>query len=146
MSKYRFEVLHPYTIIERWNDILPHIERVVDLSNNEFTPESIKFRAVSGNGLMIAVYDNATIVAVTTAEVVTYDSGLKSLLVPIFAGDGLYEWGEDWLKLHKDIASQLECQELRGMAARSGWMKVLKDYGFKESYAVITMPIVGEEK
>jgi len=28
MSQYRFEVLHPYTIMQRWDALLPHIERL----------------------------------------------------------------------------------------------------------------------
>jgi len=144
MSKYRFEILHPYTIISKWDELLVHIERVVQVSNEEFTAESIKHRAVSGNGMIVAIYNAENIVAVTTAEVVTYDSGLRSLLVPVFAGSELYEWGLEWLELHKKIAKQFNCVELRGFAVRSGWMKILKDYGFKENHVVITMPISGD--
>jgi hypothetical protein len=141
MNKYRFEVLHPYTIIQRWDDLLPSIERVVKVSNDEFTAESIKARAISGNSLMIAVLNDAEIIAVTTAEVVTYDSGLKSLLIPIFAGNGMMEWGKELLELYASIALQLGCNELRGLAVRGGWMRVLKDFGWKEGYTVIKMPL-----
>jgi hypothetical protein len=144
MKRFRFEVLHPYTILKIWDALLPHIERVVAIGHGEFSADSIKQRIMNNMGLMVAVYDGATIVAINTAEVVTYDSGLKSLLVPIFAGDGLREWGEDWLELHKDMAIEFGCSEVRGLAIRDGWIRLLKDYGFSETYAVITMP-VGEE-
>jgi hypothetical protein len=145
MSKYRFEVLHPYTIISKWDELLPHIERVIKVSNDEFTAESIKYRAVSGNGMIIAVYEDGQIIAVTTAETQVYDSGLKSLLIPIFAGDDMFLWGEEFLELVKKIAIQFECNELRGFSVRSGWMKVLKDYGWRENHTVITMPLTGED-
>lgn len=141
MSQYRFEVLHPYTIMQRWEELLPSIERVVKVSNDEFTAESIKARAVGGNSLMIVVFEGLEIIAVTTAEIVTYDSGLKSLLIPIFAGDGMMDWGKELLELYASIALQLGCNELRGLAVRGGWMRVLKDYGWKESYTVIKMPL-----
>jgi hypothetical protein len=141
VSNYRFEVLHPYTIIQLWDELLPHIERVIKVSNDEFTAESIKSRATSGNSLMITVFENDEIIAVTTAEVVTYDSGLKSLLIPIFAGDGMLDWGKQILELYTDMAKQLGCTELRGLAVRGGWMRILKDYGWKESYTVISMPL-----
>jgi hypothetical protein len=145
MSTYRFEVLHPYTILQRWDALLPHIERVVKRNNEEFTTESIKGRAVSGNGLMIAVFKDEEIVAVNTVEVVVYDSGLRSLLIPVLAGSEIVEWGEALLNLCTDIAKQFNCTELRAMAIRNGWIKVLKDFGWQEKHAVITMQIDGEK-
>jgi hypothetical protein len=141
MSKYRFEVLHPYTIISKWEELLPHIERIVKKNNEEFTTESIKGRAVSGNGLMIAIYDGDSIVAVATVEVVVYDSGLRSLLIPVLVGAEVVGWGEELLGLCKDIAVQLSCTELRAMSIRNGWMKLLKDFGWQEKHAVIVMSL-----
>jgi hypothetical protein len=144
MSKFRFELLHPLSILERWEELLPHINLVVKVSNDEFTADTIKQRALNNNGLMIAILKDEVVVAVTTAEVVTYDSGLRSLLIPIFGGAGLFEWGLEWLELHKKIAKQLNCTELRGLAVRSGWMEILKDYGWSENHVVITMQL-GDE-
>jgi hypothetical protein len=144
MSNYRFEVMHPYTVIKQWDELLPHIERVVAIGHGEFSADSIRKRIMNNMGLMVAVYEGDTIIAVNTAEIVTYDSGLKSLLVPIFAGDGLRKWGVEWLELHKEMAQEFGCSEVRGLAIRDGWIRLLKDYGFVETYAVITMP-VGEK-
>jgi hypothetical protein len=145
MNTYRFEVLHPYTIIHRWGELLPHIERIVKLNNDEFTTESIKGRAVSGNGLMIAVVNAENeIIAVNTVEVVVYDSGLRALLIPVLVGSAVIEWGEALLGLCTDIAKQFNCTELRAMAIRNGWIKLLKDYGWQEKHAVIVMQIEGE--
>jgi hypothetical protein len=144
MNKYRFEVLHPYTIIQRWDELLPHIERVVKVSNDEFTPDSIKHKAVAGIALVVAVYEDLDVVAVVTAEVVTYDSGLKSLLVPICGGNGLMEWGLDLQAMLKDMAVALGCVELRGLAVRNGWLRVLRDHGWRENHVVIVLPL-GEE-
>jgi hypothetical protein len=141
MSKYRFEILHPYTMIKRWDELLSHIERVVAVSNNEFSSESIKQRVLSGNGIMMVVYENDKIKAVNTAEVVTYDSGLRALLIPIFAGEDMFTWGPEWLEMLSEIAREYNCTELRGLAVRNGWIRALKNYGWKENHIVMTMPV-----
>lgn len=141
MSKYRFEVLHPITIIQRWEEILPHINRVVEASKDELCVDVIKAKLLDGHSLIVAVFEGIEMLAITTAEVVVYDSGLRSLLVPIFGGDGLFEWGEEWLEVFKKIATELNCAEIRGLAVRGGWMRILKNYGFSENHVVISMPI-----
>jgi len=142
MSDYRIEFLHPLTIVNRWEELLPHIERVVKVSNNEFTAESIKGRATSGNSVMIAVLDtHDRVVALTTAEVVIYDSGLRSLLIPIVCGDYFFDWAREWFEVVKALAVQLNCSELRGLSVRDGWMRVLKSHGWHENHVVITYQI-----
>jgi hypothetical protein len=144
MSKYRFEILHPYTMIKKWDELLIHIERVVRVSNNEFSAESIKQRILSNNGMMMVVYEDEQIKAVNTAEVVTFDSGKRALMIPIFEGDDLFTWGPSWLEMLVDIAKEYNCTELRGLAVRGGWSRALKHYGWRANYEVITMPI-GEQ-
>jgi hypothetical protein len=141
MSKYRFEILHPLTVIQKWDEIKPHIDRVVEASKDELCIDVIKDKLLNGRSIIVAVFEDNIILAVTTAEVVIYDSGLRSLLVPIFGGDGLFDWGAEWLEVFKKIATELNCSEIRGLAVRGGWMRVLKDYGFSENHVVITMPI-----
>jgi hypothetical protein len=141
MSPYRFEILHPYTMVKKWDALLPHIERVVKVSNNEFSAESIRQRVLTGNGMMMVVYEDEDIIAVNTAEVVVFDSGKRALMIPIFAGDDLFTWGPAWLEMLKEIAIEYNCTELRGLAVRSGWARALKQYGWRANYEVITMPI-----
>jgi hypothetical protein len=141
MSKYRFEILHPYTMIKKWDELLPHIERVVAIGHGEFSADSIKQKVLDNRGFMIAVYEGDVIKAINTAEVAVYDSGLRSLVIPIFAGDGLRDWGPEWFELQKEIAREFNCKEIRGMAVRDGWIRLLDDYGFKPSYTVITAPV-----
>jgi hypothetical protein len=118
--------------------------RVVAIGHGEFSADSIKQKVLDNRGFMIAVYEGDEIKAVNTAEVAVYDSGLRSLLIPIFAGDGLRDWGPEWLEIQKEIAIYFNCKEVRGFAVRDGWERILKDYNFTTSYTVITMP-VGEE-
>jgi hypothetical protein len=136
---HSIEILHPAFIDLYWEEMLPHIDKVVEVSNYEFTADSIRLRALNLNSVMVVVRNlDKKIVAVTTAEVVTYDSGLRSLLLPIIGGDGLYEWGDEWFRMMKHLAKYLNCTELRGLAARDGWLKLLKSRGWNENHTVIT--------
>jgi hypothetical protein len=146
MQKYKIEYFHPLTIVDRWDELLPHIERLVGMSNGEFTNDSIRDRAVSGNSVLVAVSKDDKIIAVTTAEVVSYDSGLRSLLIPIVCGDEFMSWAPEWFEKMKELAVKFNCTELRGMAARDGWIRLLKPYGWHENHVVITCQLNEELK
>jgi len=138
MSEYNFTVVPMNLILVLWDQLVPHLFPVVEVGNGEITLESIKARAMSNSSIIITVTLDDEIVAVTTAEVVTYDSGLRSLLIPVIGGKGLFDWGEDWWSMHVALAKDLGCTELRGLAVRSGWMKILKERGWVENHVVIT--------
>jgi hypothetical protein len=38
----------------------------------------------------------------------------------------------------KHLAKYLNCTELRGLAARDGWLKLLKSRGWNDNHTVIT--------
>jgi hypothetical protein len=137
-DNYHIEIIHPAMIESKWEEMLPHLMRVVEVSNNEFTEETIRQKAFNGNSLLVAIYENKQIIAVTTAEIVTYDSGLRSLLIPIFGGNKLVEWGDEWLEMMKHLAKHFNCTELRGLAVRDGWLRLLQTRGFNEVHTVIT--------
>jgi len=127
-----------------WPQLMVHLERVIKVSNGEFTEETLYNRAMSGGSVIVTVNMGSDIIAVTTIEIVTYDSGLKSLLIPIFGGDKMFSWGEDFIVFLKMLAKQFNCTELRGMAVRDGWMRALKSKGWIETYSVIKLPLDDE--
>jgi hypothetical protein len=138
MRDYKITIV-PIPLIEvLWRRFIPHLEKAIELSHGDATEESIKNRALSGNSLIVIVTSGADIYAVTTVEVVSYDSGLKSLLIPMMGGTEVYDWGPPYLEFAKQIARNLGCRELRGISARDGWMRVLKSHGWIENHAVIT--------
>jgi hypothetical protein len=145
MNNFRIEYLHPLTVLNRWDEILPHIIRVIKVSNGELTEQSVKDKNTTGQSVMIAIFNaDNNIVAITTAEVAIYNSGLRALLMPIIGGNNFFEWAPEWFKLMKELAVQLNCTELRGLAVRKGWMGFLKPYGWEEAHTVITCQI-GDE-
>jgi len=141
MSPYSFHMINPIMLEYLWPQLMVHLERVIKVSNGEFTEETIYNRAMNGGSVIVTVNMGSEIIAVTTIEVVTYDSGLKSLLIPIFGGDKMFSWGEDFLVFLKMLAKKYGCTELRGMAVRDGWMRALKNKGWSESYVVIKCPL-----
>lgn len=123
----------PQNLIEvLWDDLAPHLQRVVDVAHNEITLDSIKAKALRGDSLIVPICKGKEIVAVNTVEVRTFDSGEKALFIPVTGGDELDGWMEQFLEVAKGIAKDYQCTKLRGVAARKGWLRVLKNQGWKE--------------
>ena len=128
----------PVTLINViWPMAVPHLERVVEVANGELTLESIKSKLLLGQALLFLACVDEDIVAVATAEVRIFDSGKKSLVLPIVGGDNLDDWMVQLLEIAKLLAKDLGCTELRGLGARKGWTRILKPYGWEEAYTVI---------
>jgi hypothetical protein len=114
------------------------LEKAIDLSCGDVTEDSIRQRAMAGDTLIIIVSNGADIVSVSTIEVYTYDSGKKSMLIPMVGGEGIREWGQEWIDFISQIARDVGCDELRGMAARDGWLGLLKGRGWIQNHVIIT--------
>jgi hypothetical protein len=46
-------------------------------------------------------------------------------------------WKDDFLKLAEALGKDYACSELRGMAARKGWLPKLKPYGWEEVFTTV---------
>ena len=124
-----------------WEKIEPILQRVIDVSNRELTCEGVKRRAMLGETLIVAVCLNSEIVAITVLDVVTFDSGLRAMYIPIVGGNYMDEWLEESFEVAKAIAKDLNCSEVRGLAARKGWLRRLKDMNWEEIVTVIRCPV-----
>ena len=111
-----------------WDKIEPILQRVIKVSNNELTAEGIYKRALSGESLIVAVCLNTEIVAVTVLNVVTFDTGLRAMYVPIVGGKYMNEWVDESMLVAKAIAKDYNCTELRGFAVRKGWLRRMKEW------------------
>lgn len=123
----------PITLVEvLWDDVVPHLERVVDVSHGEITCDSVKKSILSGKVLLIAICKGNQIIAVNTIEVRTFDSGVKALFIPVTGGDELEGWMDQFLDVAEQIGKEQGCSEIRGIAARKGWLRKLKNQGWGE--------------
>ena len=124
-----------------WDKIKPHIELVVELSQGELDVYKTKEKAKLGDLLFIAICDGSNIIATLVLEVRIFDSGKRVLCLPIIGGTRMTEWKQDFLKLAHQIARDFNCEELMGFASRKGWLRELKDDGFKEVYTTMSCKV-----
>ena len=129
-----------------WSQIEGYLVPVADVSSGDLTIESIQRDMKDGTCIAIVVIDNDKIIGINTLQVHTFNSGLKCLYVPIIGGERIDEWGEEFFCMCKDFAKQSGCTELRGMAARTGWLRKLKhhDLHWQSCYDVIRYDLTGE--
>lgn len=120
-----------------WDRVVPHLEKPIALSHGEVTLESIKARIMSSDVLLITVSRGTEIIAVNTVEVRTSESGLRALYIPLIGGSEMNEWMDRFLDIVRAIAKDFNCTELRGIAARKGWMRKLKPLGWSEVSTII---------
>jgi hypothetical protein len=120
-----------------WDRVVPQLEKPIALSHGEVTLDSIKARIMSGDVLLITVSRGIEIIAVNTVEVRESESGLRALYIPLIGGSEMEEWMDRFLKIVKAIAKDFNCTELRGIAARKGWMRKLKPLGWSEVSTII---------
>lgn len=136
-DKYMISAV-PVPLIEVvWPQCIEHIQRVVEKAHGEITLESVKARLMTGNSLLVTISKGVEIVACNILEVRVMDSGLRALYIPITGGNDLDKWMPRFLEVAKAIATDYQCTELRGLAVRKGWMRVLKSHGWEEVHTVI---------
>lgn len=139
--KFELAAIPANTIQMLWSQIEPVLDRVVAVSNRELTTEGIKGRCMSGHNLIVTVCLDGVIVAVTVLDVVQFESGLRTMYIPVVGGDYMDEWLEESFEVAKAIAKDLNCSEVRGLAARKGWMRRLKNMNWEEIVTVIRCPV-----
>ena len=128
----------PVTLVTLlWPQMSGHLQRVVDVANGEISLSSIKESLLSGKSMIMAVCKDEEIIAVVTAEKRIFESGKSALFLPIVGGDELDGWMPQVLELAKLIAKDLDCSVIRGLGARSGWIRKLKNEGWTVAYTVI---------
>lgn len=126
-----------------WAQFEHFIQKVVNVSSGELSMDSVHESMVQGKCVVIIVIKGKEIIGVNTIEIFTFNSGLKALYVPIIGGKEIDKWGVDFFCMCKDYAKQVGCTEIRGLAARAGWLRKLAqhDLNWKKCYEVISYAI-----
>ena len=124
-SGFTFAVIPPYLIDYLWSDIEPILQRVVDCSHGELTCDAVKAKCKAGHTLMVCILKDTEMVAINTADIVEFDSGLRVMYIPITGGDYIDDWLFDSLEVGKALARDHNCTELRGLSVRKGWLRKL---------------------
>lgn len=120
-----------------WDRIIPFMEMVEVRQPEDVDIGIYKERLEAGNYLLITISRGSEIVAINILDVRVLDTGYRCLYIPITAGEELDVWMEEFLEVAKRVAKDYQCDEIRGIACRNGWLRKLKPYGWDTAYTTI---------
>lgn len=133
MDNYCIFAAVPITLVDfLWSKMEPYLINVVEVSHNEITLDSLKNRLLSGDTMAVLVISDKEIIAVNMLEIRIFDSGIRAMYIPVVGGTNMDKWADRFLEFAKAVAKDLDCTELRGLAARKGWVRYLADKGWEE--------------
>jgi hypothetical protein len=124
-----------------WSQLASLLEKPIDLCKDETSLDYIYGFLKSGLLMALAVCENDKIIAVNILRVDTFDNGNKLLFIVLVGGERIDEWGYQVLDAEKEIAKSLGCVELRGCAARGGWLRKLNKTAWQEVHTVIKLKL-----
>ena len=124
-----------------WDQVEPLIDKVVEKAPGEIVTSLVKERLLANDELLMLVSEGDKVIAANVVTVRTLDSGVRALYIPIVGGSRMNEWMSDFLSQVELLAKDYNCTELRGLAARKGWLSKLKPYGWEEVYTTVRYKI-----
>ena len=107
----------------------PHLLRVIEKAPEDINLATIKQKLIEGKTMMVCVLDRDQVIAVNILETAVYETGHKVLYIPITGGDRMDEWLDRFMRIAHTVARDQNCDELRGMACRKGWLRALNKAG-----------------
>lgn len=123
-----------------WDRVAPILQRACDVSHGDITLTSTRNRLVAGSLQLYTISRGQQIVAVFCTDVQTAESGLRSLRVPIIAGDDLEEWIDDAIEAWRRLGKELMCDVVRGIG-RPGWERKLRSRGLRKTHVAYDLEI-----
>lgn len=107
------------------------------MSDGEETFENVYSNLIAGTTKLALVKEDGFTTLAFTLDIVEYGSGKRELSIPIMGGSGLDNLSDDFMPFVIDIAKKAKCSSIVGFAARKGWSRKLKDYGWKSVREII---------
>ena len=141
MNNYNIVALPPTLVEVLWDKIVPHLERVIPLANDEVTLEGVKSSLLSGREMALLICKEDQVIAVHTLEVRVFDTGLRVLFINLIGGSEMDNWFEQYVLVMRAIAKDLNCTEVRGCAVRDGWLKYLNAMGFQKISTIVKLDL-----
>ena len=137
----------PITLVEIiWPKCVPHLQKVVNEAPNDLTIDGLKKSLLEGNSMLLVVADGAKVVAASTIFHETYDTGHKALIISTIGGDRLSDWTDRYIEIVNALAIDFNCDEIRGLACRDGWLRTLKKRGWYKVHEVVGMKVINNLK
>ncbi len=135
--KYQFTVVPIPLIPHIWDKVSPLIQKVIDKAPDDLDMDTCLDSLLSFNSILMTVTKGNDLIAVHTLRLQTLESGKKAMYIPITSGTELNKWMPEFLEIAEKIARDHGATELRGLAARKGWLPKLKPYGWEEVFTTI---------
>lgn len=121
-----------------WAQVKDLLAPAIALSDGEVTEESAFNRLVTGaTGLVVISSPQGAITMAFTLEVVVFESGKRELAIPLMGGSGLDDLSTDFMPYVEKKAREANCPTITGYAARKGWTRKLKLYGWNSVREII---------
>jgi len=118
-----------------WEGVAPQLQRAVDQNQGEFTLEDIRYDLLQGQMTLWIAYDaDARLQACAVCEMRQF-AQRKICYIVLLAGEDFQSW-------HGSINAIEEWARENGADAiaaltRKGFIKTMRQYGFREPYTVI---------
>ena len=127
-----------------WDKIEVLLAPAIRRSNGEVTTESAKRRALAGETTIFVIISEAQIICAYTLEILTYESGLRALAMPLVGGAGMLKIPTEMMASLEGVAKRCGCSEIRGMSARAGWTRTLEPLGWTLGHTVVNYKLKEE--
>lgn len=145
MSDYIVSAVPASLIDIVWPQVEPLLQKPIELAHGETDINAVYNNLKTANILLCTVSQGPVIVAAFTLEFREFESGLKTMYLPLIGGTNMRHWMDQGLKVVEAIGKDFKCTELRGISVRKGWMRILEKKGWEEVSVTVRCPIGGEE-
>ena len=123
-----------------WDQAEPFLKDAVDESNGETSLELVYSDALSGDGLLVLIYKDKTVVGAANLRKQIFETGKEALMVNLLGGTNMQEWINDAHYVATQIAKAKGCSEVY-CVGRAGWEKVLKGIGYSKAYTLMSFKV-----
>jgi len=108
----------------------------INMSNGEVTVDSFIGKLTSGESKLVIATEGVDIVLAFTMEIRVFESGKRSLVLPLIGGN-IVEVGDQFMPYVEKMARNNNCIDIIGYAVRPGWLRLLKTYRWHKTYDAI---------
>lgn len=121
-----------------WPKLGPMLERVVEITDGEFSVEDLRQRILMGLMTAFVAHDGPKIKGLAVAEAISYPQ-FSSLRVVAAVGEDIKEWIAFEANL-ENLAACMGCSYIEGFV-RPGMAKLCVKIGYTPRYTLIRKPV-----
>ena len=133
--------MDPERAYQMWPDIGEYVDRALAYSHDDTTQFNIMAGILNERMICAVITIDHEIQGVGILEVAQLRNH-RVLHCPIFSGDDLESWVEEWMDVWVAIARELKCDRVT-IKGRQGWARYAKRFGFEHQYTMMSLDIEG---